>query len=512
MLIILLSSFSDGVLYMKVILAGYNVDREILEGMKQGNVPEYLTPETLSAAYARISRDPEPVDELRRISREEVAKARKSNLAIVFGMGHHSVAEHAVFNFDILGLSRLAVEELEKHRLCSYTEKSQRYITLEGDFVTPKEFSGKDLELFLKNMDLQNQLYFRTYPQLLELQKKKDPEAANKKKLLAGLEGKAKEDARYCLGFAIEAQLGFTANARNLEYIIRDMRSHPLEELRELSAALYHEAKQVAPSLIILADKEGFEGAYGTSLKDDFLKEVRKERKEALTVLLKDAAAIKIGSPESVRLIEWDRCADDRIINALIFSDSKLPSLYIDALLMGASDEKKKEYLKRVLNKLSEFDALPREWEMANFEYETVISASCFAQMKRHRMMTLLPQAYDPELGCTLPDSVLEAGLEKDFQEVLDRSSELYHQLSKIHPEAAVYALTNAHRRRCKIKTNARELYAISRLREDGHAQWDIRDKAEKMIALAKEKAPLTMMLACGKDKFAELRKEVYEK
>ena len=52
-------------------------------------------------------------------------------------MGHHSVAEHAVFNFDVIGISRLAMEELEKFRLCSYTEKSQRYITLDKDFVLP---------------------------------------------------------------------------------------------------------------------------------------------------------------------------------------------------------------------------------------------------------------------------------------------------------------------------------------------------------------------------------------
>ena len=40
--------------------------------------------------------------------------------------------------FDILGCSRLAIEALEWHRLCSYTEKSQRYITLDGDFVVAR--------------------------------------------------------------------------------------------------------------------------------------------------------------------------------------------------------------------------------------------------------------------------------------------------------------------------------------------------------------------------------------
>ncbi|GAF76552.1 unnamed protein product, partial [marine sediment metagenome] len=124
---------------MNVILAGYNVDREVIEELKKNSPPRYdITPETLSASYARISRDTRPVDELRAEARAEVERARRSNRNIIFKMGHHSVAEHAVFNFDIIGASRLALEEIEKFRLCSYTEKSQRYIALKEDFVVPE--------------------------------------------------------------------------------------------------------------------------------------------------------------------------------------------------------------------------------------------------------------------------------------------------------------------------------------------------------------------------------------
>lgn len=125
---------------MEVLLAGYNVDSAVLEELKKTS-PERndITPETLSASYARISRDPRSVEELRAAARAEVEKARRSNRNIIFKMGHHSVAEHAVFNFDIIGISRLAVEELEKFRLCSFTEKSQRYIKLENGFLLPEE-------------------------------------------------------------------------------------------------------------------------------------------------------------------------------------------------------------------------------------------------------------------------------------------------------------------------------------------------------------------------------------
>ena len=65
--------------------------------------------------------------------------ARQSNRNIIFKMGYHLVAEHVVFNFDVIGVSRLAMEEIERFRLCSYTEKSQRYVKLADDFVIPDE-------------------------------------------------------------------------------------------------------------------------------------------------------------------------------------------------------------------------------------------------------------------------------------------------------------------------------------------------------------------------------------
>jgi len=53
-------------------------------------------------------------------------------------------------------------------------------------------------------------------------------------------------------------------------------------------------------------------------------------------------------------------------------------------------------------------------------------------------------------------------------------------------PLAAPYILTNSHRKRVLIRVNARELYHISRLREDTHAQWDIQNISKIMTIKAK--------------------------
>ena len=56
---------------MKVVLAGYNIDAQIIEELKKRASwsEDNVTPETLSAAYARISRDPADIGSLRQKSR-----------------------------------------------------------------------------------------------------------------------------------------------------------------------------------------------------------------------------------------------------------------------------------------------------------------------------------------------------------------------------------------------------------------------------------------------------------
>jgi len=246
---------------MKIILAGYNLDSEVIEELKKASPPrEDVTPETLSASYARISRDPRPINELRRVAREEVERARRSNRTIIFKMGHHSVAEHAVFNFDIIGVSRLAIEEIEKFRLCSYTEKSQRYITLRGDYVLPEEVKQAGLShIFRQTIEAQNNLYRQLYEKLRAYVFGQHPELAANPKMHSLLEGWAKEDARYIVSLATQGQLGMTLNARNLELLVRRFAAKKLAEVREVGRQIYELAHQVAPSIILFAEPTDYD-------------------------------------------------------------------------------------------------------------------------------------------------------------------------------------------------------------------------------------------------------------
>lgn len=486
---------------MKVCLAGFNVDMTVLREMeKKAGRRDDITPEVLSAAYARISRDPRPIDEIRQEARREVERTRRSNSTIIFKMGHHSVAEHAVFNLDIIGVSRLAMEEVEKFRLSAYTEKSQRYITLDNDFVVPAEIKGSPLEkTFIDTIQLQNEAYFVLYEKLKEHVFKKHAELASDERNHNLLEGWAKEDARYITALATESQVGQTVNARTLELMLRRFASSPLEEIKSLGRAIYSEVSEVAPSIVL------FHEANDRDLKTyPGLKELA----EKLLVDIPDAdSSDKHGD---VDLVDFTPRGDDIAAAALLHTSTGHRLEQCLSAVDKMSDDEKLEIFKAAWRNMQLYDTMLREFEYVNLTYDITLSSACFGQLKRHRMATITSQQYDPELGITVPEAVTETGMEGFFREITGKTGEVYRMIRKTAPLAAPYILTNSHKKRVLIRLNARELYHISRLREDAHAQWDIQNVSREITRQAKEAMPLTFAFAGGKDRFSDIYKNIF--
>ncbi len=476
---------------MKIILAGYNLDTTIIRELKQGNTNVPVTPETLSAAYARISRYPQPVDELRKKSREEVEKSRKSNKTIIFEMGHHSVAEHTCLNFDIIGISRLAVEALQNFRLASYTEKSQRYITLKDDYILPFEIAKLAKENEFKNLiEMQNTLYHSLFDELKTYHADHDPTLADNKRELAN---RAKEDARYIASLATQSQLGMTLNARELELMVRRFASHPLIEVKQLGQKLYNEVKTIAPSILLFCQDNDFDRDTYPALRT-YAKRLEFEHE----------------LQADVELIKATDEADRRILAALLHRVSDASYASCMKTVENMPNEQKLELIKIAFERAELYDSMLREFEHVSLTFELTCSASCFAQLKRHRMTSLSPQAYTPELGYTLPESIVNIKRADDFRRIMEQSANLYRDIAKQNLEAAPYALTNAHRRRVLITMNAREFYHFSRLRSDAHSQWEIQDISNQMVNLARMAMPLTLMLTGGKDSYPEMYSKMF--
>jgi len=459
---------------VKVLLAGYNLDAEVISELTAGQNRQDVTPETLSAAYARISRDPRPIDELRKVARQEVEKARRSNASIIFKMGHHSVAEHAVFNFDLIGVSRLAMEELEKFRLCSYTEKSQRYQKLEGEYVVPDE--------------IRDTQYATRFTELIERQN-----AAYAAMVKEGVEP---EDARYVTSLATTGQVGMTLNARNLELLVRRFASHPLAEVNVLGQKMYELAARIAPSIVLFTAANDYDQKSYPALRAAVQGQWERKRKAAQPVVLVD---------------HTDQ-ADLKLLASLLHTSTGVSFQNCRRMAKQMKRPARLALIKKANQYLAFYDAVHREYEHVYLTYDLIMSSSCFAQLKRHRPATITAQPYDPALGVTLPPKLKGTKAEGRFREIMAETDRLFAEVGQNDPLAAQYLLTGAHRKRVLMTLNARELYHLARLREDVHAQWDIRDLSAKMSKLAGEVMPLTMLLNGGKDSYAGLYQQVYGK
>lgn len=420
------------------------------------------------------------------------------------------VGEEDVYDLEMEGEEHNYVANGLVVHNCSFTEKSQRYIKLDGDYVIPEEFNNDESKMVRELIYEQNEYYRSLYPRLLKLQQALNPD---KKKAL--LEGAAKEDARYVVSLATEGQLGFTANARNLELIIRRFRYHPLAEVRHLGNLLYQEARKVAPSLILMADKEAFEKAHGVTLEDEFFKNYRRDLAAAVGEVVPESSDKTMfcygASPfGKVRLLDDRFRVDSTVVGALLFDAGVGSPSYCRDLATRMSLEQMKQLILSSLSSISKYDSVPRAFEEATFRFEIMIDASAMAQLKRHRMSTQQWGPYDPKLGVILPPSIEKIDAEEEFFKITAKTSNVWTDLRRRleergeSVEAADYVLTNAHRRMVSVTMNLRELYHFSRMREDEHAQWAIRGIANQMCNLARFMAPASTCLLAGKHEFEE--------
>ncbi|MDA4129325.1 MAG: FAD-dependent thymidylate synthase [Thaumarchaeota archaeon] len=140
------------------------------------------------------------------------------------------VIEHAVFMFEIEGISRVCSHQLVRHRIASYDQESQRFSAVEKeDFITPPSIQVNPDAL-------------KVYEDFL-----KASVAAFKK--LKELEV-PKEDARFILPQSIGTKLVITANARSLMHFFWQRTATQAQwEIRELAELMIKECKAVAPSI-----------------------------------------------------------------------------------------------------------------------------------------------------------------------------------------------------------------------------------------------------------------------
>lgn len=187
-------------------------------------------PEKIVAAAARLCYSPDGVDTLlENLTTEKTMRF----LDKLVEMGHLSPIEHVTFTFAVEGVSRTLSHQMVRHRIGSYSQKSQRYVSEDAfDYIIPPSINENEeaKRIFMEQMETIRAAYQKLHQVVHQ------------------------EDARYVLPNACETKFVFTMNARSLYNFFKLRCCNRAQwEIRALAEAVYKEVKKVAPTLFATA-------------------------------------------------------------------------------------------------------------------------------------------------------------------------------------------------------------------------------------------------------------------
>ena len=191
-------------------------------------------PEATIAMAAKLCYSPSDITSLKgKIEKKD----QKKFVEKLVEMGHMTPIEHPSFTFAIEGISRACSHQLVRHRVASYSQQSQRYVSEETGFdyiIPPVIKEDKELKKsFIAFMKEAQKSYNEMVTRLNE----------------KGIKGEAaNQDARFILPNACETKIVVTMNARELMHFFRLRCCNRAQwEIREMAEKMLKLAKKAAP-------------------------------------------------------------------------------------------------------------------------------------------------------------------------------------------------------------------------------------------------------------------------
>ncbi len=208
-------------------------------------------PEKTVATAAKLCYSSSGINDLRDgLTDEKTA----SFIDMLVSIGHESVMEHVSFTFGIEGISRACSHQLVRHRIASYSQKSQRYVNENGfEFITPPEIEAIP-EAKAEFDRLMNDItagYDRIADILTECHKAKFiADGADEKSAASKARKLANEDARFVLPNACETKIVVTMNVRSLFNFFRHRCCNRAQwEIRAVANEMLRQCLEVAPNI-----------------------------------------------------------------------------------------------------------------------------------------------------------------------------------------------------------------------------------------------------------------------
>lgn len=184
-------------------------------------------PEKVVASAAKLCYSSSDIEDIVNDLTDEKVEAFIQKL---IDLGHQSPLEHCSFTFGIEGISRATSHQMVRHRIASYSQKSQRYVDEEQfEYIIPQTI-------------LANESCFKVYEDFMGYS-----QAVYDAFLESGIPA---EDARFILPNACETKIVVTMNARSLLHFFEERCcSRAQWEIRKMANLMLEICKEVAPNL-----------------------------------------------------------------------------------------------------------------------------------------------------------------------------------------------------------------------------------------------------------------------
>ncbi len=464
-------------------------------------------------AYSRLSR-PEVSDEQ---DAAALKKAREFYDRVLIGYGDDSVAQLGGAHIACENVSNVAANLLEDSRIgMAPLEKSTRYVRFDkkdanGEYLIFKEpriMASRHAREYLRVMNLLFETYAAQLDPMIEFVKKsliisemefRDPKTGEplgfqeiqKDEGLAKwaetayrstVRAQACDILRSYLPAATKTNVGLFGVGQAFEYLLMKLYSNPLQEARDLAAAIHRELNSLIPSFVKRAQASAH------------LSETQAAIKKASHQRLAKTA---IEKTDAVMLVDYDGEAEEKVLAAILYPYGRHSLIQLRQVIRGVTPSERKELLSEYIKRRkTRRDKPGRALEQVYYTFDILGNLGLYRDLHRHRILTQERQDFTVVHGYDTPAEIIEAGYQADFDRCMGEAARLYEKIERDLPQEAQYVVPFAYRIRWYMKLNLREAVHIGELRTMPQGHPDYRRIIQEMWRRIQEVHPTLAVCA----------------
>jgi thymidylate synthase ThyX len=253
---------------------------------------------------------------------------------------------------------------------------------------------------------------------------------------------------------------GFFGVGQAFEYLLTKLYSHELTEAKHLAASIHVELDKLIPSFVKRARA------------NDSMTETSKAVR---AITGKITADIPVRSGDAVTLVDYDREAEERVLAAILYPQSRHPFQQLRNLVSRLSENQRAEILEEYWRRRKHRRDKPgRALEQVYYTFDILGNLGLYRDLQRHRILSQERQDFTTVHGYDTPSEIIEAGFKSEFDRCMEKASALYEKIYRDLPFEAQYVVPFAFKIRWYMKMNLREAVHVGELRTmpQGHPDY----------------------------------------